>query len=73
MYLAINIAAVVTGGISVGLVYLEPEAAVALAFLSWVAVTLSSRFEIKVIEEDRGCVDGKRENDQQDTRQQPTV
>lgn len=73
MYLAINIFAVVTGGISVGLVYLEPEAAVALAFLSGVAVTWSSRFEIKVIEEDRGLADGTRENDQQDARQQPKV
>jgi|TARA_R110002020_G_scaffold19028_3_gene66069 hypothetical protein len=72
MYLAINICAVVTGGIAVGLVYLEPEAAVALAFMSGVAVTWSSRFEVKVISEDRG-LDGTRANDIEDFRQQSKV
>ena len=72
MYLAINICAVVTGGIAVGLVYLEPEAAVALAFMSGVAVTWSSRFEVKVISEGRG-LDGTRANDIEDFRQQSKV
>ena len=72
MYLAINICAVVTGGIAVGLVYLEPEAAVALAFMSGVAVTWSSRCEVKVISEDRG-LDGTRANDIEDFRQQSKV
>ena len=72
MYLAINICAVVTGGIAVGLVYLEPEAAVALAFMSGVAVTWSSRFEVKVISEDRG-LEGTRANDIEDFRQQSKV
>ena len=52
--------------------YLEPEAAVALAFMSGVAVTWSSRFEVKVISEDRG-LDGTRANDIEDFRQQSKV
>ena len=72
MCLAINICAVVTGGVAVGLVYLEPEAAVALAFLSGVAVTWSSRFEVKVISEDRG-LDGTRADDLKDVGQQSKV
>ena len=55
-----------------GLVYLEPEAAVALAFLSGVAVTWSSRFEVKVISEDRG-LDGTRADDLKDVGQQSKV
>lgn len=66
MSLGVNLFAVAIGAVSVGIVYFHPEAALALAFISGVAVTWASRYEVRIISE--GGERGTRSDDLEDPR-----